>query len=56
MAEHCLDKPNVGAVLKHQRRHGVAEQMTAAVLSEPGRFDVLGNGGRLTCPQSAYHG
>ena len=41
MAEHGLDEPDVGAVLQHQRRHRVAEQVARAALAGVGRVDVL---------------
>jgi len=30
MAEHGLNEADVGAVLQHQRRHGVAEEVVRA--------------------------
>jgi hypothetical protein len=33
MSEHRLDEADVRAVLQHQRRHGVAEQVTRTALA-----------------------
>ena len=39
VTEHLLDEADVGAVLQHERRHGVAEQMAGARLADPRRVD-----------------
>lgn len=41
MPEHGLDETNIGAVLQHQRGHGVAEQMATAALADVGFVNVL---------------
>lgn len=41
MAQHRLDVANVRATFKHERRHGVAEDVARPALADPGRFDVL---------------
>ena len=41
MAEHLLNKTDVGTVIHHQRGHGVAEQVTAATLADVGLLDVF---------------
>ena len=43
MSKHLLDKADVRAVLQHQRRHGVAEQMAATHLIDVSLFDVFLN-------------
>ena len=40
VAEHRLDVARVGAAFEHQRRHGVAEQVTRAMLADIGLLDV----------------
>ncbi len=41
MPELLLDEPHVGPVLQHERRAGVAEQVTAPAFACPGRADVI---------------
>ena len=38
--EHLLDEADVRAVLQHERRAGVAEQMASAALAQVGRLHV----------------
>ena len=40
MAHHGLDEPDVGAAFKHQRGHGVAEQVAGAGLADAGVLDL----------------
>lgn len=41
MAKHHLDEADGGAILQHQRRHSVAEQVTGAGLLDPGFGELM---------------
>ena len=41
VAQHLLHEADVGAALKHEGGHRVAEEMTRAGFLQAGRFDVL---------------
>jgi hypothetical protein len=41
VAKHRLDVANVRAAFEHQRRHGMAEDVTCSTLADPRRFYVL---------------
>ena len=43
VAEHLLDIADVRAVLQHQRRHGMPEDMRRSVLADFGSLDVTGH-------------
>ena len=41
MTEHRLDEADVGTVIEHQGRHGVAEDVTGTGLVDAGGLDVF---------------
>ena len=48
VAEHGLDEPDVGAVLQHQRRHGVSEKVAGTLLADVRPLHIIPNKRRQT--------
>lgn len=54
MAEHGRDEADIDAVLQHERRHGVAEEMAGPALADAGGVNVEAHD--LGQPKRVYGG